>query len=82
MTLDYLEDELLAQMAAEKILSTLSEEERALLEMCISGAFTLEEIGRTIGQAYHGKDLKASVIRYHRDKILTNLRVKFNKGSE
>lgn len=69
---------LLNKLTVEKMMAFLSSEERDIINLWCSGSFTLEEIGRVIGQKYHGYDVKSSIIRYHRDKILRKLRETFH----
>lgn len=74
------DNSLLNRLTVEKVLTDLSEEERDIIIMWMSGSFTLGDIGRVIGQKYHREDIKSSVIRYHRDKILRRLRETYNKS--
>lgn len=72
---------ILNKLTVDKIYSYLNEEEADLLRLWVSGSFTLEEIGRIIGQKYHNEDIKPSVIRYYRNKILTKLRLKLSTNT-
>lgn len=74
--------DLINTLTVQKLLESLEPEERDLISLWMSGSFTLEEIGRVIGQKYYGEDIKSSVIRYHRDKTLRKLRKKFYKKTE
>lgn len=83
MTLnDSFDSTLINSLTVEQMLNSLEPEEHDLISLWMSGSFTLEEIGRLIGQKYHGEDVKSSVIRYHRDKILRKLRQKFYKEKD
>ena len=75
----YHENAILNKLTVATVLADLEDEERDLIQLWMSNSFTLEEIGRVVGQKYHGKDIKPSVIRYHRDRILKKLQVKFDK---
>ncbi len=79
MTTSYEYDaRILNHLTVVKLLNSLNDEETDLIILWMSNAYTLEEIGRIIGQKYHGEDIKPSVIRYHRDKILKTLRKNFS----
>lgn len=75
---DY-DNPILNQLTVTKLLDTLEGEHLDIIQLWMSGSYTLQEIGQIVGEKYHGNPLQPSVIRYHRDKILRRLRVKFNR---
>jgi len=77
MQIDYDKD-VLNDLTVKKLMASLTEEECDLLRLWMGGAFTLEEIGRILGQKYYGQDIASSVIRYRRNKIFSKLRRNFS----
>ena len=69
-------DDVLNTVTVERMLEHLSPEQRDLITLWMAN-FSLQEIGRIIGQKYYGRDLNDSVIRYHRNKIFEQLKQRF-----
>lgn len=74
------DSDIINRLTVERIYEFLNDEERDIIKLCMSGSFTLEEIGRIIGQKYYKEDLKPSVVRYYRDKVLKKIRIKMRSG--
>lgn len=75
--LDWNED-IINTITVKKMLMVLDEEEQDIIKLWMSNSFTLEEIGRIVGQKYYQQDMKASKVSYYRNKILKKLQSKFN----
>ena len=71
------DDEILTKILVARMLEALTDEQRDIIVLWMEGNFTLEDIGRIVGQKYYGKDLSDSVIRYHRNKIFKQLNKEF-----
>lgn len=70
-------DAIINSITVRKLLNSLDAEDRSIIEMWMSDSYTLQEIGNKVGMKFHGKKIKASVIRYRRNKILKDLKEEF-----
>jgi len=73
--------EIIERLTVAKLVSILTERERDIIYLWASNEFTFEEMGRIIGQKYHGRDLPYSLFRYHVNITLTKIRSRFGVPS-
>lgn len=62
------------RLAVEYLLDRLTPEQQEILILHEIEELTFGEIGKIVGLKYRGKELSASAIRYHKDKIMVLLR--------
>lgn len=73
-TVDTFGDEILDRLTLERLLSSLTDEEREILHLWYFEELTFQEIGKIVGLKYRGRELADSTMGYHRDRILRKLR--------
>jgi len=72
-----LETSIINAVTVEKILNTLSEEEKELLYLWLVDERPFVEIGEILGKKSRNKTLTDSAMRYRRDRLLDKLRAEF-----
>lgn len=73
------EDTVLDNITVGKILASLDEEKRDIIVLWMQDSFTLEEIGEIVGNKYRGTPMGAENVRYHKNRIIRQLKVTFKK---
>lgn len=71
-------DDILERLTLDKFLAELEDEQsRDILKLWLYQELTWEEIGKVIGIKYKDRTLTGSVMRYHRNRVLAELRAKY-----
>ena len=73
------ESNIINLLTVQKILASLEPEKRDIMQLWMQDSFTLEEIGEIVGSKYRGEPLGAENVRYHKNKIIEQLKYKFSE---
>jgi hypothetical protein len=59
----------------DRLLSSLTDEQRDIIVLWAIEGYTLEEVGVIVGNKYRGRPLRGTTIQYHKDIIREKLRL-------